>query len=462
MKLLHKHLIIQFFTCLIILQANSLCAQEIVGTWSGAINIGQQKLTIVFNLNKSESELKATMSVPAQGLTDFAAEKATLNDTVNELKLSFTQIGITYKGRLTELGEIKGTFYQSGFEIPLNLQRGSQPIVRPQTPVPPFPYKSVDLTIPTTDNLKISGTLTLPDNQLPHTLVILLSGSGPQNRDSEMFGHKPFLVIADALTRQGIAVFRYDERGVGKSEGSFQDASIEDVSTDIEAIIRYFESTKEFKIAKTGLIGHSLGGLLAAKVAARNKLVDLVVLMATPGLDGTQVLLQQKATLERLKGYTEEQIAQAQEFIKGAYAIIENTTTEGKKLQDSLTTFFNKNYGSILPESQQKALVTQLTQNEFVFLIRENPAQFLSKINCPVLAIKGDKDFQVAAHENLNAIKTSLAEHKNPDVSTIEFKGLNHLFQTSKTGGLEEYAAIEETMAPVVLDTLIKWLKERN
>jgi len=166
--------------------------------------------------------------------------------------------------------------------------------------------------------------------------------------------------------------------------------------------------------------------------------------------------------LERLKGYTEEQIAQAQEFIKGAYAIIENTTTEGKKLQDSLTTFFNKNYGSILPESQQKALVTQLTQNEFVFLIRENPAQFLSKINCPVLAIKGDKDFQVAAHENLNAIKTSLAENKNPDVSTIEFKGLNHLFQTSKTGGLEEYAAIEETMAPVVLDTLIKWLKERN
>lgn len=329
MKLLHKHLIIQFFTCLIILQANSLCAQEIVGTWSGAINIGQQKLTIVFNLNKSESQLKATMSVPAQGLTDFAADKATLNDTINELKLSFTQIGITYKGRLTEIGEIKGTFYQSGFEIPLNLQRGSQPIVRPQTPVPPFPYKSVDLTIPT-DNLKISGTLTLPDNQLPHTLVILISGSGPQNRDSEMFGHKPFLVIADALTRQGIAVFRYDERGVGKSEGSFQDASIEDLSTDIEAIIRYFESTKEFKIAKTGLMGHSLGGLLAAKVAALNKLVDFVVLMATPGLEGTQVLLQQKAALERLKGYTEEQIAQAQEFIKGAYAIIENTTTEGK------------------------------------------------------------------------------------------------------------------------------------
>lgn len=435
-------------------------SQEISGNWMGEIDINGNKLGFTFAITKTEKGYESTMDIPTQGLKGAKAENTTFTNA--QLFISFPEFQIKYEGKLNEKEEIEGNFIQGGHPIPLNLKRGTITLNRPQEPKPPFDYYSEEIIFKTSDNLKIEGTLTLPQKNGKFPIVTIISGSGPQDRDGEIFGHKPYLVLADHLTKNGIGVFRFDERGVGNSEGIFATATIETLTSDIESAIQYLQQRKDINISKFGLIGHSIGGIIAPKIASKNNDINFIVLMAAPGVNGDQLMLSQKAALERGLGLNEMQIAQGQELVKGAYDIIINSDLNSQQLKDSLNTFYINKYGVFLPQEQRESLVEQITGNEMIGLIRSKPSEYLKKIKCPLLAINGDKDFQVPSKENLKAIESSTKESGNKNVKTVELKNLNHLFQESKTGLLNEYAQIEQTISPTALELISTWIKEQT
>lgn len=368
-----------------------------------------------------------------------------------------------YTGRLNQLNEIIGKITLAGNPFPMNIKKGKIEINRPQEPKAPFNYYSEDVTfINMKDKITLSGTLTLPKQKGDFPAVIIISGSGAQNRNGEMLGHKPYLVIADYLTKNGIGVLRFDERGVGGSDGDFETATIKDFSSDINSAINYLKNRDEINHSKIGLIGHSIGGIVAPKVASENDDVSYIVLLAGPGINGDKLMLSQKAALERIMGLNEMQIAQGQDFVKGAYDIITNSDLDNTILKDSINSFYSSKYGNLLPENQIKTLVNQVTKYEVVSLIKSKPSIYLSKVKCPVLALNGSKDFQVTAKENLEAIKNIFIENGNDHVKIVELENLNHLFQECETGALKEYSQIEQTISPTVLELITDWIKEQT
>ena len=341
---------------------------------------------------------------------------------------------------------------------------GNNPLInRPKTPKPPFNYYSEEITFYNAkDKITLAGTLTLPRKRGKFPVVIIISGSGPQNRDGEVFGHKPYWVIADYLTRNGIGVLRFDERGVEKSEGNFKTATIEKFASDVKAAITFLKDRKGIKRSKIGLIGHSLGGTIAPKVASESKDIKYIVLLAGPGVNGYQLLLDQKAAGERLMGYSESTIAQSQSFIKPAYDIIINSKLDHSALKDSLNSFYFNKLGNLFPEPRRKKFVNQITRPEVLSIIKSKPALYLAKVTCPVLALNGSKDFQVAAKTNLQIIKQTLNENGNNQVTTMELNNLNHLFQECETGALSEYTQIEQTISPSVLEIIKDWITKQT
>ncbi len=435
-------------------------SQDISGNWIGELNVGGTILEIAFHLKNDENGLKATMDIPKQGLSNSPAQTATYIDST--LTIKFPTFGMEYKARLNQENKFIGNLSQSGQSLPMNLTKGIIELNRPQEPKAPFPYYSENVTFENkADNIKLSGTLTLPKKEGKFPVAIIISGSGPQNRDGEMFGHKPYFVLADYLTKNGIGVLRYDERGVGDSQGDFETAAINEFSSDVKSAIDYLKTRKDIDPSKIGLIGHSIGGIIAPKVAVENGNIGFIVLMAGPGINGDKIMLSQKAALERLMGYSEMEIEQSQGFVKGAYDIILNSNLDNPSLKDSINSFYLNKYGALLPENQRDALVDQITSYEVVSLIKSEPSVYLEKIKCPVLAINGSKDFQVLPKENLAAIKNSIEKNGNKKVKTVELENLNHLFQESKTGMLSEYSEIEQTMSPVVLELISGWIKEQ-
>lgn len=453
MKKIITSLLLAFFTI-------SSFSQDISGSWIGELNIPSGKLEFAFKIIKDGDQYESTIDIPKQGLNGANAETTTFID--NELIMSFPNFQLKYKGNLNDKNEIIGNLYKGNSPAPLNLHRGEIILNRPQEPKPPFDYYSENITFISSDNLKMEGTLTLPKKKGKFPIVIIISGSGPQNRDGEMFGHKPYYVIADQLSKNGIGVLRFDERGVGKSEGKFETATISVLSADINSAIAYLKTRKEVNYKKIGLLGHSIGGIIAPKVASKNKDIDFIVLLAAPAINGDKLMLLQKATLERMMGFNEIQISQGQELVKGAYDIIVNSNLENQSLKDSINSFYVNKYGSMFPENQRNALVEQITGNEVLSLIKSKPSEYLEKVKCPVLALNGDKDFQVPAKENLSAIKTSFEKSGNKNVSIVELVNLNHLFQESKTGMSSEYSEIEQTTSPKVLELITKWIIEQT
>lgn len=443
-----------------IIFSNSSFSQDLSGSWIGELNFGGQTLGIAFNLENNEEGLLATMDIPQQGLNKAKAQSATFIDSI--LTVKFPNFGIEYKGILTQTNEINGNLLQSGLTIPLNLSKGNFKLNRPQEPKTPYRYYSENISFKNSvDNITLSGTLTLPKTKGKFPVAIIISGSGPQNRDGEMFGHKPYLVLADQLTKNGIGVLRYDERGVGQSQGEYDSAGINEFSKDVESAIDYLRSRKEIDASKIGLIGHSLGGLIASKIASEDQAIAFVVLLAAPGIDGDKLMLSQKAAIERAMGFNEFQIAQAQGIVKEAYDIIRKSDLDNLSLKDSLNSYYVNKYGGFIPESQRKALINQIGSHEVTSLIKSTPSEFLEKITCPVLAINGDKDFQVSASENLPAIKTSIEKNGNMNVKTVTLKSLNHLFQESETGLISEYSEIEQTIAPVAMQLITTWISDQ-
>lgn len=435
-------------------------AQDILGDWMGEVDFNGGKLGFAFHVSAEKDSLHATMDIPKQGLSDYKADRVVFTDS--SLIITFSSIHIEYRGRLNSKNELSGAIFQGKVSSELNLKRGISVLTRPQTPKAPFPYLSEDVFFENAlDHLKIAATLTIPNQKGTFPMVLIISGSGPQNRDGDLFGHKLYSVLADYLTRQGIAVLRYDERGVGQSEGNFKTAGIDDFTSDVNAALAYLNTRKDLQISKIGLIGHSLGGIIAPKIASTSTDIDFLVLLAGPGIDGDQLLLSQKAAMEKLMGLTDFQIAQGQAIMKEAYDIITNTKLENKELADSIHAFYLKKYGNLIPEDQRNQLVEQITNPEVLGLIRSKPSEYLEKVSCPVLALNGSKDFQVPAKANLAAIKKSLAKNGNKHVKVTELKNLNHLFQECTTGALTEYAEIEQTFSPIALKIIADWIHKQ-
>lgn len=437
-------------------------AQDITGQWNGALKIQGIQLRIIFHISKTDSGYIATMDSPDQNARGIPVTSTSFENS--KLKLEIRNLGFEYDGEF-EGSIITGTLKQNGQEFPLNLSREKiekQTAKRPQEPKKPYPYYSEDITFQNNKaNITLAGTLTLPKKEGIFPAVILITGSGPENRDEEVFGHKPFLVIADYLTRNGIAVLRYDDRGVAQSTGDFKTATSFDFASDVESAITYLKTRKEINAKKIGLIGHSEGGTIAPIVAIESKDVAFIVLLAGPGLQGNKLMLLQKEKVEQAMHIDEQGIAKGQKIFGGAYNIILHSDATDGNLRNKINVYFRQAFGNGANQEQITAITNQIVNPWMINFLKYNPAPTLEKVKCPVLALNGGKDLQVPAQENLGAIKTALAKGGNKNVTTKVFPNLNHLFQDCKTGLPNEYSEIEETFSPAALDEITIWIKKQ-
>ena len=464
-------LIIFFLYCVTLMvfaqQQNNL--QAIEGIWEGKIEVFGTELTIVCHISVTpEGSLIATIDSPDQGVTGIPVEQITLKE--NNLSLQIPSIGGSFQGKFSEdFSRIEGIWQQSGTSFNLLLHRieKSIEIKRPQEPKKPYPYYEEEVKYENkAAGITLAGTLTLPDGEGLFPAAILISGSGPQDRDEAIVGHRPFLVLADYLTSQGIAVLRFDDRGVGESEGNFAMATSEDFATDVLAGIAYLKNREEINTEQIGLIGHSEGGLIAPMVAAHSSDVGFIVLMAGPGLRGEEILYLQGALISKVAGISEEEIIRNRRFNERVYTLIKEEENQGivaEQLYQILMDYFNElskeekdKIGDI--EAYINVQMQSLLSPWFRYFLIYDPSPTLSMVKCPVLVINGEKDLQVPPSENLSAIEKALIEGGNKDFIIKEFPGLNHLFQSAETGSPDEYARIEETISPVVLKYISDWI----
>ena len=445
-----------------------ITAQDITGQWNGVLNVQGTQLKLVFNVSKIDGGYTSTMDSPDQGANGIPVSSTTFENSTIIFKI--VNAGIEYNGELKE-NEIVGVFKQSGMEFPLNLSREAiekEVVKRPQEPSKPYPYYTEDVTFNNAKaGISLAGTLTLPTKEGKFPVVILITGSGPQNRDEEILGHKPFLVIADYLTRNGIGVLRYDDRGVGESTGDFKSATSADFATDVESAIAYLKTRKDINKKKIGLVGHSEGGLIAPMVASRSKDVSYIVLLAGPGIQGDKILLLQQELIARANGESESDIKKSIQANAKLFKMVLNSN-DNQKLKADLTHRINE----MINSDTSATIPNGMTQDEFVskqvdqitspwmqYFMKFNPTPTLEKVKCPVLAVNGSKDLQVPPKENLTAIKKAIKKGGNKNVTTKEFPNLNHLFQETETGSPSEYATIEQTFSPLVLEEITKWIK---
>lgn len=452
--------LIVFFAALI--SYTSLFAQDITGQWNGVLKIMGTQLRIVLHVSKSAEGYSTTMDSPDQNAFGIP-----VTSTIFDGKLfGFVaeNLGASYKGELKD-GAIKGKFSQRAMEFPLDFIREEVKVEkpkRPQEPKEPFSYISEDVSFTNkAAGINLAGTLTLPHKEGRYAAVILISGSGPQNRDEELLGHKPFLVLAHYLTGNGIAVLRFDDRGVGKSGGKFKNATTADFATDVESAISYLKTRKEINPKAIGLIGHSEGGIIAPMVASRNKDVAFVVMLAGPGLRGDKILLLQQQLIGKANGVPEKELQQSAEMNKAVFDMVLNTS-DTAKLRNDIAKYLSSNtqpqdipQGSTKEQFIDKQL-TSIMDPWLQYFMKYDPVPALKKVKVPLLAVNGALDLQVPPKENIEAIKAALA--KNKKLTTTIYPGLNHLFQEAKTGAPSEYAEIEQTFSPLVMEDIMKWI----
>ncbi|MFA6702443.1 MAG: alpha/beta fold hydrolase [Dysgonamonadaceae bacterium] len=455
-------------TLLLLTVQNQIFSQNIEGDWNGALNISGVQLRLIFHIEQTENGLKGTMDSPDQGAKGLTLNAVSFENSI--LKLSMKQIGMEYQGTLSG-DSIIGKFSQMGAQLPLNLYRKAIEkitLIRPQEPKEPFDYYVEEVTLENAkDGITLAGTLTLPAKTEKTPVVVLISGSGAQNRDEELFGHKPFLVIADYLTRNGIGVLRFDDRGVGASKGNYNSATSADLANDVEAAVSYLMTKSQIDKKNIGLIGHSEGGLIAPMVAQRNKNVAFIILLAGPGLRGDKLLELQTLAVTKANGASDELVKRMLKFNKGTYDLVLNSNdTEKLKidLENYLQKAFKENpdftpgFSTEQLNSYIKASVAQMTTPWMKYYIKYDPYPTLTKLKIPVLALNGAKDTQVAPKENLEAIRKAFDESGNKKLTAIELPNLNHLFQESTTGSPNEYPKIEQTFSPTALEQMNSWI----
>jgi len=430
------------------------------GAWSGKLQVGAIALRLVFHLQKSGSGYSATCDSVDQGANGLPVDRVTVEG--DRVTLEMAKLGAVYRATLAAgRDKMSGTFTQHGASFPLELARGAlEPPKRPQEPKAPLPYDAVDVIVDGPNGIKLAGTFTHPRGAARVPAVALVTGSGPEDRDETVFGHKPFWILADALTRRGIAVLRWDDRGVGKSTGDFAKATTFDFVDDALAATAWLRARPEVDARRVGLIGHSEGGLVAPIAASRNMDIAFIVLLAGPGIPGDEILLLQGERLLRAQGKSDADVARWRKVESALLDIAKREKDEAaaKKAFRALAASLPPAERADWPSEGTSfdAFTAQLTSPWFKTFLTLDPKPYLSKVRCPVLALNGERDLQVPPTENLQAIQSALKA--NSRVKTQQLPGLNHLFQHCKTGLPEEYASIEETFSPDALQLIADWI----
>lgn len=440
-------------TC--VLWSTNLFSQDITGTWYGELEVRGTRVPLVIKIYKTGNGFHAYMDSPKQNAYDIPMARTSYAD--GNLLLIANE-GFSYRGLLSN-GEINGKFKQNGLEFPLLFTREKfaeeKPLEPEQKPEDPRIFASEDIFFENHEaGITLAGTLTLPLQGDHFPAVVLISGSGPQNRDEEIYGKKPFLTLSDYLTRNGIAVLRFDDRGVGKSEGNFSTATSSDFATDVNAAIDYLLTRERIDKNNIGLIGHSEGGIVASMIAASSDKVGFLVLLASPGLPGNELLLLQSEALGRASGMSQEQLEVAKKINKKAYDIIRNSPQS--TLKSDLTAHLKEN----TPWTDEKieANIKSLTTPWYIAFMKHDPRPDLEKTKIPVLALNGGNDLQVPAEANLEAIETALIKGGNSRVTTKIFPALNHLFQRSQTGLPSEYGQLGVPFSDGVKELIAEWI----
>lgn len=430
---------------------------DIDGDWLGTLDTGMGKLRLVLHITNTADGLTATMDSLDQGANGMPVNSITR--TGAELKFEMKSIGGSYDGTIgADLSTISGTWTQMGKSFPLVLKpvknKSELELKRPQNPVKPYPYREEEVSYSNpAAKIQLAATLTIPPGKGPFPAVLLMSGSGPHDRDENIAGHKPFLVLADYLTRQGIVVLRADKRGVGKSGGDYSKAVMADFASDGEAGVAYLKTRAEVNPRKIGLVGHSEGGIEGPMAAVGNPDVAFVVMMAGPGVRGEELLAEQVQLIERAGGKSQEEVDKDLATQRETLALVEKDKDDAVLEKDLRQQLAGK-----VPEAQMGMQIKLVSSPWFRGLLDYDPVPTLSKVTCPILAINGEKDLQVPPEQNLPAIRKALAAGGNKNTEVDELPGLNHLFQTAKTGGIGEYSEIEETMSPVALEKVASWI----
>ena len=457
-------------TLLLFLAFITTNAQDITGQWNGILK--EVGLRVVFHITKTDDGFSSTLDSPDQGATGIpVTETLFANDS---LKIRVVNLGITYTAKLSDTN-FKGTFVQGGMQIPLELKREAlekPKLNRPQEPKPPFPYYNEEVTFKNENaGITLAGTLTLPQKEGRYPAVILITGSGPQDRNEELAGHKPFLIIADHLTRKGIAVLRYDDRGFGQSTGDFSSAVSPDFASDVECAVKYLKTRKEIDKANIGLVGHSEGGVIAPMVASKSQDVAFIVLLAGTGIPGDQLLSLQGALIEKAVGKNEEEIEKSAVIRKKMIDMVLQSN-DIPTLRADLTSYLKNQFAqdkfrSLIPngidlEQFIASQVNFMATPWMAYFLGHDPAKVLEQVKCPVLALNGAKDLQVPPKENLEAIQLALKKARNNNVTVKELPRLNHLFQESTTGSPMEYGSIEQTFSPSALREVSNWILQHT
>lgn len=421
------------------------------GHWLGTLEVGPTKLRLALHIEKAaDGSLSGKMDSIDQGASGIPLSAVTLA----EKAVSFTVPAIRggYKGTLNAAADsIEGEWSQGPASLPLSFKRtaGVVDTSKPQEPKKPYPYEEREVSYENAvQGNKLAGTLTLPKGRTGLPAVILISGSGPQNRDSAVFGHKLFLVLADHLTRKGIAVLRVDDRGVGGSSPVSGSTTL-DFAKDVLAGVEFLKKVPEVNKAQIGLVGQSEGGIIAPIAASQSKDIAFIVMLAGPGVPGDQVLYEQAAAIIRVSGGGDEQIAANRQVQEKIFALVKSDLDDAavrEKVKD-------------IAGAAQAASAGNPWFRTFVKL---DPRDYLKKVSCPVLALNGELDLQVLPKQNLPEIEKALKEGGNKDFRTATLPKLNHLMQTAKTGSIAEYAQSTETMAPLAMNTISDWILEKT
>lgn len=437
------------------LLTNLSIAQDIRGYWKGTLNLGPTELELCFDIKEENGMISATLDVPAQGAYDIPV--TSISFEMMKLTMEIVPLNATYEGTFV-LNNIVGEFTQMGMSLPLTLIKGekAEKSKRPQEPQPPFPYKSEEVFFKNTrEDFTLAGTLTIPEGEGPFPAMILVSGSGAQNRDEELMDHKPFAVIADYLSRNGVAVLRYDDRGVGSSEPGNQDGTSFDLSYDAEAAFDYLLSRKEVIPSRCGITGHSEGGFINFMVAQRRPDVAFLISLGGPAVTGAEVLKLQQAEIYRGMGMPEQAIEQNRVVSEQVFAIVERYDTPDENFRKDALGYLAE---MGVPDDAATAMIDQYTTPWMFYFLKYDPAPAIREVTVPALILNGTLDKQVVSYQNIPVFREIAAQTGRNNMHILELDGLNHLFQHAETGLPTEYVTIEETISEEVLKLMLDFV----
>jgi len=446
---------------------------QLAGSWQGVLNTGTMEIRLVFNISVAEDgSLNATMDSPDQGAMAIPLGEVSL--VGDSLRIEAPIIGGFYLGKFNSESSCEGEWHQSGISLKLDLDKKENVIVlnRPQEPQAPFPYEEKEVSYTNVEQgFSLGGTLTLPEGEGPFPAAILVSGSGSQNRDEEIFGHKPFKLLADQLTRGGIAVLRYDDRGVGSSGGSAAESTTGDLAGDARSAFEYLLSNNIIDHSKIGIIGHSEGGMIAFMLASSHEDIAFIISLAGPGVDGKTILLEQSDYITSLSGVAPSIREDNRIVMSTVYDIMmanESYQTWEKEVLDFANKFYSEKdmdyYSEEDIERGKRNLLASIPESSYAWMryfVMFDPAPLFNSIKCPVLALNGEKDCQVLPEKNIQSIKNGLLAAGNINTLTMILPGLNHLFQNCETGLPNEYGILEETFDQKTLDMMSEWIRQQ-